>query len=251
MLNVLRSEHLKYKRTFMKRLILFAPLVFILISLRVKLFLPDYIGAWEMLLAQIYNWWPVLFLPLGTALLAALAQQKEKKAGKFQNLRIHPVSTTALWTGKIAVLAYHTLLSSCILMVAVLISGLTTAGGATPWSTIVAGGLLMWLTSLPLIPIQLWAAAWKGTLFSMAVGFAGGIAGVLAAPEPYWVYIPWSWPIRLMSPVVGVHPNGVLMEENHPLRDPSVIPVGILLGIIAFVLFTWMTAAWFKRKEAI
>ncbi|MFS8514360.1 MAG: ABC transporter permease, partial [Planifilum fulgidum] len=144
MLNVLRSEHLNYKRTFMKRLILFAPLVFILISLRVKLFLPDYIGAWEMLLAQIYNWWPVLFLPLGTALLAALAQQKEKKAGKFQNLRIHPVSTTALWTGKIAVLAYHTLLSSCILMVAVLISGLTTAGGATPWSTIVAGGLLMW-----------------------------------------------------------------------------------------------------------
>lgn len=161
------------------------------------------------------------------------------------------MSTTALWTGKIAVLAYHTLLSSCILMIAVLISGLATADGAIPWSTIVAGGLLMWLTSLSLIPIQLWAAAWKGTIFSMIVGLTGLIAGVLAAPEPHWVFVPWSWPIRLMSPVVGVHPNGVLMEENNPLRDPSVIPAGILLGIIAFILFTWITATWFKRKETI
>lgn len=251
MLDVLRSEHLKYKRTFIKRLTLFAPLIFILISLRVKLFLPDYIEDWEILLAQIYNWWPVLFVPLGTALIAALMQQKEKKAGNFQNMRIHPVSMTALWTSKIVVLAYHTLLSSCILAVALLISGLLTADGAIPWFRITTGGLLIWLTSLSLIPIQLWAAAWKGTIFSMAMGLTGLIAGVLAAPKPHWVFVPWSWPTRLMAPLVRVHPNGVPLESNDPLLDPSVIPVGILLGVITFILFTWITALWFKRKETI
>lgn len=251
MLEILLSEHLKYRRTFAKRLALFTPLLFILISLRVKLYLPDTIGGWELLLAQIYNWWPVLFVPLGTALLAALIQQKERKAGKFQNLRIHPVSTATLWMGKITVLAYHTLLTSCILAGSLLIAGFMADGGAVPWSRIAAGTLLIWVTSLPLIPIQLWAAAWKGTLFSMAVGFAGLIGGVLAAPTHHWVYVPWSWPTRLMAPVVGVHPNGVPLDAGDPLLDSSVIPVGILLGIIAFLLFTWITALWFKRKETL
>jgi lantibiotic protection ABC transporter MutE/EpiE family permease subunit len=249
MLEILRTEHLKFKRTFAKRLALFTPFLFILISQITKLYLPDEIGPWELLLYQIYNWWPVLFVPLGTALLASLAQQKEKRAGNLQNLRIHPVSVPALWTGKIAVLACHTLLSSGILAGSLLLAGLIVAGGAIPWSQIVTGALLIWLTSLALIPIQLWAAAWKGTLFSMAVGFAGLIAGVLAAPTPHWVYVPWSWPTRLMAPVVGVHPNGVPLDAGDPLLEPSVIPVGILLGITAFLLFTWITALWFKRKE--
>ena len=37
--HILASEHLKYKRSFAKRLTLFTPLLFILISLRVTLFL--------------------------------------------------------------------------------------------------------------------------------------------------------------------------------------------------------------------
>ncbi|MGI6125331.1 MAG: lantibiotic immunity ABC transporter MutE/EpiE family permease subunit, partial [Planifilum sp.] len=61
--------------------------------------------------------------------------------------------------------------------------------------------------------------------------------------------VPWSWPTRLMAPVVGVHPNGVPLDAGDPLLEPSVIPVGILLGITAFLLFTWITALWFKRKE--
>ncbi|MGI6126079.1 MAG: ABC transporter permease, partial [Planifilum sp.] len=159
MLEILRTEHLKFKRTFAKRLALFTPFLLILISQITKLYLPDEIGPWELLLYQIYNWWPVLFVPLGTALLASLAQQKEKRAGNLQNLRIHPVSVPALWTGKIAVLACHTLLSSGILAGSLLLAGLIVAGGAIPWSQIVTGALLIWLTSLALIPIQLWAAA--------------------------------------------------------------------------------------------
>lgn len=251
MLDILASEHLKYKRSFAKRLTLITPLLFILISLRVTLFLSDGMEAWDLLIAQIYNWWPVLFVPLGTALLAALVQQKERRAGNFQNLRIHPVSSTVLWTGKTAILAYHTLLSTSLLAGALFLSGLFTTGGEIPWSRIATGALLIWLTSLPLIPIQLWAAAWKGTLFSMAVGFAGLIGGVLAAPTHHWVYVPWSWPTRLMAPVVGVHPNGVPLDAGDPLLDSSVIPVGILLGIIAFLLFTWITVLWFKRKETL
>ncbi|HHY67819.1 MAG TPA: lantibiotic immunity ABC transporter MutE/EpiE family permease subunit [Alicyclobacillus sp.] len=250
MLDIIQSEHLKYKRTLTRRLILLAPLFFILIALPQELVMPpDYVRPWRLLLSQVYNWWPVIFMPLGTALFASLVALQEKKAGNYRNLRVHPVSSTAIWTGKIILMAYYSLLSTLVLIIAIVVSGLITAGGTIPWSIILPGGLLIWLTSLSLIPLQLCAAVWKGTIFSMAVGFLGMVVGVAAAPGPYWMCVPWSWPTRLMCPVVGVHPNGVLLEASDPLKDPAVIPIGIVLAITAFVLFTWITSLWFKRRE--
>jgi ABC-2 type transport system permease protein len=63
------------------------------------------------------------------------------------------------------------------------------------------------------------------------------------------MFIPWSWGMRLMSPIVGVHPNGVPLKEGNPLLDPSVIPTGILASIVIFVLLSLVTAFWFSRKE--
>ena len=83
----------------------------------------------------------------------------------------------------------------------------------------------------------------------MAIGVIGFIVGVLAAGESYWVYVPWSWPTRLMCPIIGVHPNGTLLDASDPLRDFSVIPIGIVLAIIAFIIFTILTSIWFSKRE--
>ncbi|MNO03291.1 hypothetical protein D3C81_2239470 [compost metagenome] len=74
-------------------------------------------------------------------------------------------------------------------------------------------------------------------------------AGVYAAPGPNWIYIPWSWPLRLMCPVAGVHPNGVLLPAGDPLLDPSVIPIGIAVSLLFFVCSSWLTGLWFARRE--
>jgi ABC-2 type transport system permease protein len=250
MLDWIRSEHLKYKRSFARRLVLLAPLFFLLIAIPQRwLIAPGAIKPWTLLLGQVYNWWPLLFMPLGTALMAALVELQEKKAGRYRNLRMHPVPPAGIWIAKVAVLAYYALMSTLVLMGAVLASGLLTAAGAIPWSSIVSGGLVIWLAALGTIPIQLWAAAWKGTLFSLLVGFLGMVAGVAAAPLPYWVFVPWSWPLRLMAPVIGVHPNGVLLDAADPLRDAAVIPVGIGLSLATVIVMTLLTSVWFGRRE--
>jgi ABC-2 type transport system permease protein len=224
MINVIQSEFLKYKRTFTRKLILFAPLFFILIALPQKLFMPaDYFRPWQLLLYQVYNWWPLIFIPLGIALFAALVESQERKAGNYRSIRAHNVSPSSIWAGKVIVMAAHALLATLVLIVAIIISGLITACGDIPWGKIFAGGFTIWLTSLILIPLQLWMAAWKGTFASMVLGFLGMIAGVVAAPKSYWIYVPWSWPIRLMCPVIGVHPNGIPLEASDSLMNPSVI----------------------------
>lgn len=253
MLNIIQSEFLKYKRTFKRKLILFAPLFFILIPLPQKLFMPEnYLRPWELLLAMVYNWWPVIFIPLGMALFAALVESQERKAGNYRGIRAHNISPSSIWNSKIIVMAIHSLFATLVLFVAIIISGLMTAGTASgdiPWGKIFAGGVTIWLVSLTLIPLQLWAAAWKGTFASIVLGFLGMTAGVIAAPEPYWVYVPWSWATRLMCPIIGVHPNGIPLEASNPLMDPSVIPVGIALSLVFLIIFTIITSARFNRRE--
>jgi ABC-2 type transport system permease protein len=250
MINIIKSEFLKYNRTFTRKLIIFAPLFFVLYALPQKLFMPaDYMRPWQLLIDMVYNWWPVIFIPLGVALFAALVDSQEKKAGNYRSLRAHNIPPSSIWIGKITAMAGHTLIAMIVLIVAIIMSGLITAGGAIPWLKIFAGGFTVWLVSLPLIPLQLWAATWKGIFFSMATGFMGLVAGVAAAANSYWVYVPWSWSTRLMCPIIGVHPNGTLLDASDPLRDSSVIPIGITLGVAAFIIFTVLTSIWFNTRE--
>lgn len=250
MIKVLKSERLKYRRTFARRVLLLSPLFFIMIAMVQTLYAPvDFVRPWELLLSLIYNWWPVIFIPLGIALFAALVALQEKKAGNYRNVRVHNLSPSVIWISKVILMAYHTLLATLMLIAVTIITGLITARGEIPWGKIFAGGLTLWITSLVVIPLQLWAATWKGTFFSMAMGLVGFFAGVLAAPESYWVYVPWSWPTRLMCPIIGVHPNGVLLEPSSPLNSASVIPIGIMLSVVVFIIFTILTAMWFNKRE--
>ncbi|AEV67470.1 lantibiotic immunity ABC transporter MutE/EpiE family permease subunit [Acetivibrio clariflavus] len=250
MIDMVKSELLKYKRTFMRKLIVFAPLFFVLYAIPQKLYIPaDFIHPWYLLIDLVYNWWPVIFIPLGMALFAALIESQEKKAGNYRGLRAHNISPASIWISKIIVMAGHTFLTTIVLIIAILLCGFITAGGTIPWLELFAGAFVIWLVSLPLIPIQLCAATWKGTFFSMAIGFIGLIAGVLAAPKSYWLYVPWSWATRLMCPIIGVHPNGTLLSASDPLRDISVIPKGIMMSVVVFILFTMITSVWFTGRE--
>lgn len=250
MINIIQSELLKQKRTFARKLVIFAPLFFVVNALPQKLFMPaDVARPWQLLVSMVYNWWPVIFIPLGIALLAALGALQERKAGNYRCLRACDLSPVSIWVGKVIVMAIHTLMATVFLMIALVISGFISAGGAVPWLEIFTGGMTMWLASLALIPVQLWAASWKGTFFGMLTGFAGMIAGVLAAAKSGWVYVPWSWPIRLMCPIIGVHPNGVYLDAADPLRNASVIPLGIMLSIAFLIIFTAITGLWFNRRE--
>ena len=227
----LKSEMLKYKRTFMRRLVVFIPLFFTAYAVIMHATLmknplsENSRWMWQSLLALVYNWWPLAFLPLGFALFAALAAAQEKKSGNYRSLRAHDVPPAALWADKIAAMSIHSLFSTLILTISAVMAGVLSGSGSVPFGQIIAAGALCWITSLVLIPLQLWAATKGGIFLSMGIGFAGMAVGILAAPQPYWIAVPWSWAMRLMCPVIGVHPNGMVLERGNPLLDASVIPV--------------------------
>lgn len=249
-MHIIQAEYLKYKKTFMSRLILLAPLFFILVAIPQKLFMPpDSVGEWRLMIAMVYNWWPVIFIPFGTALFAALVAVQEKKAGNYKTLRTHNISPARIWIGKIIVMSIRSLLTTIVLIGVLILLGFMTAGGDIPWYEIFVGGFILWFTSLAIIPVQLWIATWKGSFASMCMGVLGFIVGVTAATKHYWIYVPWSWPTRMMSPIIGVHPNGTFLTATDPLRNAAVVPVGIMISFMAVILFTIATAIWFHQWE--
>ncbi|MBP2072426.1 lantibiotic immunity ABC transporter MutE/EpiE family permease subunit [Thermoanaerobacterium butyriciformans] len=250
MISILKSENLKYRRTFMRKLIIFAPLFFVLYALPQKIFMPaNYLMPWQLLIDLVYNWWPVIFIPIGLALYASLVALHEKKSGGYRSIKNRNVPLHKIWIGKILIMAFYTFLSTLVLIIAIIMTGTITAGGDIPWVKIIAGGFFTWVTSLALIPLELWLATMKGTFYSIALGFVGLIIGVIGASKSYWIYIPWSWPIRLMCPIIGVHPNGTLLQINDSLRDPSVIPIGVIVSVLAFLIFSILTMIWFQRRD--
>ena len=157
----LKSELLKYKRTFMGKLIIFIPVFFAVYALVTQTSLMENPMSessswkWESLLALIFNWWPFVFLPLGYALFAALAAAQEKKSGDYRALRARNIHPMALWINKITAMAFFGLLSTLVLMAAAVTAGLLTNAGALPFGKIFTAGMVCWLSSLTLIPIQL------------------------------------------------------------------------------------------------
>lgn len=253
----LYSEILKYKRSCMGVLIAFIPLFFAVYALVVSVIMQNPLAeangnngiGWTKILTLVFNWWPFLFLPLGYALFAVLVAAQEKKAGNYRALRSHDVSPAMLWINKIAGMAICGMLSTIVLMIATSAVGLVTSAGPFPIGKILAGGMTCWLVSLVLIPIQLWAATFGGTFLSMGIGFGGMILGIIAAPMDLWIACPWSWATRLMCMIIGIHPNGTLLSFGDPLLSASVVPVGIMVSLIAVLVFTLLTAVWFAKKE--
>lgn len=77
----------------------------------------------------------------------------------------------------------------------------------------------------------------------------GIVLGIFAVTEDFWWACPYSWAMRLMCPVLGILQNGTLALQDDALLNPSVLPIGIALSAVLFLLLLTVTANWFQRQE--
>ncbi len=249
MISALQSEWLKYRRTFVPWLVVLAPLGLSLFS-----WLPHLLGNWGATwyhkLVIIGNWWPVLWVPFGSALLAALAAWTDTRPGTWRALRTRPLAPATLYAAKLLVLAGQALLSTLVLLAATLIMGkLALWQEPVPWAPLLWALLLPWVASLPVLALQLWVATAGGFGASFALGIIGFLAGIWGAEQAAWVYVPWAWSIRSTIPIIGAHANGLPLEPGSPLWDRGVMLPAVLLGLGAGLLIGLASAAWFARRE--
>ena len=245
------SETLKFRRTFVRWLLVLGPLVLVLYARGI----PPLAGRtrWETLLLVVGNWWSVLFVPFGVALLASLAEWQEQRSGAWRTLRAHPVDPATLYGAKLLTLVGLAGIGTLVLGAVVLVVGALWAapGELVPWTRIGLAVGLSWLTALPLLALHLWLATATGYGWSFALALPGLLGGVLMAEHPAWLVVPWAWPIRALIPVVGGHANGLPLEAGSALWDASAAVIAVALALPVAGLLGYAGARWFAHQEVV
>lgn len=257
-MNRIEAEILKYKKTMMSKLILIIPVFFAVFSMAVQIIISENPGikldmaskeSWKMFLTLSFNFWSFIFIPMISALLAGLVANQEKKVGNYRALCCHEIRPSKIWFYKIMGMVVYMLISTIVFIVVEVVAGSISAVGNISFIKILVAAIACFLVSISILPIQLFFATNFGMIINLAVGFVGMLSGVLMAPEKYWILNPYSWATRLMCPLIGVHPNGIVLNQGDPLLNGDVIGIGIIISMISFSILLFITGKLFEKKE--
>lgn len=249
MIKYFLSENMKIRHTFVEKLTWIAPTLVIMLSilLTARYFQVDS-----------YNWWYSMMLPGTLALSCALTSKID---GTMKNRAVIslPVVLQKVWIGKVLIGIKNLVISCSIIFIAAQVSVfVVNIDPITKISTFngLTAILILIITYMWQIPLYLFLGNKLGLFPTIifSLGF-NVICGALSVEE-YWWMIPFSYPSRLMCPVLKILPNGLLAQPGSQTFTPQLldtwgIPFGIIVSLALFFILTYVTAKWFERQEAI
>lgn len=87
-----------------------------------------------------------------------------------------------------------------------------------PWDLVASLWLVLTCAFLPPMVIGMLCARIGGTITAVLVGLVWQVAGVVLAEGPLGAMAPFSWGVRALMPVIGIHANGTGLEPASPVR---------------------------------
>lgn len=241
MLNYIKAENLKCSRTFAKKLVIIAPVCMLLLALI----------SGKYFIENGYNWWYTLILPGFVTLLTALVNQNEENKLHYRAVFVLPISLKNTWIAKVLLIGIYVSAAIIIHLAGILLGKATYNTASTIASyQVIAASVILIVTFLWQIPLCLFLSKKFGLLTTILLNLGGGtVLQIFAASKSYWWACPYSWATRLMCPVLGVLPQGVIAEVGDPMLNSGVVPLGIILSIALFALLLIVTAHWFPKQE--
>lgn len=244
MLNYIKAEHLKTKRTFLRWLIWIAPLITLIHAVMV-------IAVY--FISDAYNWWYIVMLPATVALVSALMNRYENRKLQYRAVLSLPVSLKKVWISKIATASGYVMLACGIQLCGILLVKFLVHMGQMElysFATLILESIVLIVTVLWQIPLCLLLAKRFGMLAAILFNAVGGIVlSVMASTTRFWWLCPYSYGARLTIPILGVLPNGLLAEQGSSLLAGNVILPGIVISILLFIALSLITANWFAKQE--
>jgi len=241
MFDFLKSDWLKEKYSFRKKIVWIAPSITIVLAL----FLMR--GNSRFLIEGSFNWWYSTILPATVAIICSFVIAKEKQKN-YHGLFAIATSKSKLWISKIIICSLL-LLATCLLFLIILESCAMIFNINIPLFPCLLASIVLFLTFVWQIPLLLFISLKIQPFIVILVSLFLNIGiGIFCATESYW-WIPFSIPSRLMTPILGVLPNGVMAEATSYMRETSVIPLGISINVILFLVFCVITTIAFNGKE--
>lgn len=246
------SEHLKTRRTTLRKMMIFIPILCTLVGYGFSAMGGPQVVNWTLL--TMMNQWALLWMPALIALLVGINHNLEERSTEYKTIFSFSINLQTSWFSKNAVLAFYSLFSTLLLGLFITLLGLTGAFDTelASFTNIILALFLCWLLTLWQIPFYLWLVRKVNFFILMIVNCILGIGlGAVTAPEKWWWANPWGWSLRLEASLLKLHPNGIPLVENSPLLDRSVLPIGIILSLMLLGVILYLTSQSFKRREVL
>lgn len=243
MRNIINAERMKLRHTFGKHLTIIAPAAMFLLAM----LLTTRTGmAWAFTVC-VWNWWYVMLMPGTSAVFCYLVMKKDKKI-KYANIFSLPMPPKVSLFGKIFYCSLELLFSNFLIFLGTMVVLIFFGVGILPFNGFL-GALILTISGLWMIPLFLCLSARFGMFVCISTGFSMFFLGTAVfANTKFWWLFPAAVPVRLMCPVLGILPNGLMTPAGSEYSDASVILPGLLISIIWFVVLTFFTTIWFQRK---
>ncbi len=238
------AENLKFKHSISRKLVVLVPVGVMILTL--FLCRPFYQNI-------AMNWWYGFGYAGLIAILSALSVQKDGGKRHFQNILTAPVPTNHLWIIKMGVTAFLSFVACMVMLVGVLLGApfQTDAVPVPILPAFVAMGLI-YLTTLWQVPLCFMITYRMGILGAVLINVILDATGILMAPAAsgIWLFNPYSWAARVVCPILGIAPNGLLITSGSQLFDTWVILPSVGLSLVLTILLTVVASKVFGQKEA-
>ena len=201
---------------------------------------------WETFSNVTLEFWGVL-IPMSAGLIAALSVRADAEPWRF--LFSYAIPRRRYFTAKVSALAIAQFLSATILVVMLAGGALLTGQLTNVASMIVSAAYLPWAAGLAVTALAVLVCVIWGLGPGVALGVAGMMAGALISDKSFWYAVPPAWPMRVILPLAGIHPNGLALDADSPLHDTGVIPLAVALSAAATIVILVIGGRYLARKE--
>lgn len=243
------SENLKIKNTFLKKMVWIMPILTISLS---------FFLAASYFQVDSYNWWYAMMLP-GTVSLSCALLSKVDGSMKNRAVLALPVNLKKIWIAKVLVGIKSLSISCIIIFLSVQLSPLVIDRqviGEISFLNSLLATILLIITFMWQIPLCMFLGNKIGIFLTLLINVPLNIIFTILSVKKYWWAIPFSYPARLMCPVLKILPNGLLAKPGSQTFTPELlnywsIPFGVSISIILLLAVTYFTARWFEKQEVI
>lgn len=241
------SENLKIKNTFLSKLTWIMPMLTVIFTILIEPMNFQH-GS--------YNFWYVMILPGVASLIFALLSKVD---GVMKNKAVLslPLDLRKVWLAKVLVGIKSMSISCTIIFLAAQLSPIFISIKLEKEIPVFMGLvaiIILVITFAWQIPLCIYLGnkigLFQTVLISIFLNFVFSILSV----KSFWWAIPFTYPARLMCPVLKILPNGLAAEPGSITFTPELlniwnIPLGLSISIGLFFVVTYLTAKWYKSQE--
>ncbi len=241
MVNIIKAEFLKSKRSMGSRLIFAFPLLALAMAFVLTA------GMINSYSESAWNGWYTLLLPGMLAIVCNLSVVRERKTG-YYNFNTLAMDKRDLMLGKIVYMGCLIFISNVILFIGALLGGslLTTS---VPAVGAAAAVVVLTIVQLWEIPLFLFLSEKLGMVAELVICLFITVLGIVVAPSKIWFLFVSAIPMRVATALLHVLPNGIRAEAGNPLLNAGVILPGILISLFWFAGLTCLYLNWFEKRE--